>query len=159
MNLTLLYLDESKNNQLITLETEKYQDMLGVKIQFLPKRISVYDQAELEADFKTRRIEELRQQGKIYAVVQLNKSRTITDKRGRRYDVSRGTQVQGILSVDYELTYQEKDGIVTNFDGIRITNTLDVQGIKIPLVKKDRILTTLSRSDYLSRSLFGGFGF
>ncbi len=140
-------------------ETEKYQEMLGVKIQSLPKRISDYDQAELEADFKTKKIEELRQQGKIYAVVQLNKSRTITDKRGRKYGISRGTQVQGILSVDYELTYQEKDGIVTNFDGIRIINTLDVQGIKIPLVNRDRILTALSRSDHLSRSLFGGFGF
>ena len=140
-------------------ETEKYQDMLDVKIRSLPDRIPVYDQDELEADFKTRKIEELRQQGKVYALVQLNKSRTITDKRGRRYGVSRGTQVQGILSVDYELTYQEKDGIVTNFDGIKITNTLDVQGIKIPLVNQDRILTALSRSDYLSRSLFGGFGF
>ncbi|UCG01913.1 MAG: hypothetical protein JSW11_20215 [Candidatus Heimdallarchaeota archaeon] len=140
-------------------ETEKYQEMLGVKIKRLPKIRTDYRQGELEVEFATRKIEELRQQGKVYAVVQLNKSRTITGSRGRKYGVSRGTQVQGKLSVDYKLTYQEEENIVTNFQGIKITNTLDVQGIKIPLDNKDRILVALSRSDYLSRSLFGGFGF
>ena len=140
-------------------ETEKYQERLGVKIQKLPKIKTEFQQDELEVEITTRKIEELRQQGKVYAVVQLNKSRTITDQRGRKYGVSRGTQVQGKLSVDYKLTYQEEDNIVTNFQGIRMTNTLDVQGIKIPLDNKDRILVALSRSDYQSRSLFGGFGF
>ncbi|MFX0014076.1 MAG: glutamate-cysteine ligase family protein [Promethearchaeota archaeon] len=140
-------------------ETEKYQDILGIKIQKLPKIRTDFEQDELEVEFTTRQIEELRQQGKIYAVVQLNKSRTITDQRGRKYGISRGTEVQGILSVDYKLTYQEKDNIVSTFQGIKITNTLDIQGIKIPLDDNDRILVALSRSDYLSRSLFGGFGF
>ncbi|MFX0211014.1 MAG: hypothetical protein ACFFDT_33860, partial [Candidatus Hodarchaeota archaeon] len=83
---------------------------------------------------------ELRQQGRVYAVVQLNKSRTITDQRGRKYGISRGTQVQGKLSADFRLTYQEKDNIVTNFQGITVTNTLDVQGLRIPLDNNDRIL-------------------
>ena len=140
-------------------ETEKYQEILGIKISTLPRSKTEFYQDELQVEFKTRKIEELRQQGKVYAVVQLNKSRTITDQRGRKYGVSRGTQVQGILSVDYKLSFQEKNGIVTNFQGIRITNTLDIQGIKIPLVAKDRILVALSRSEYLSRSLLSGFGF
>lgn len=137
-------------------ETEKYQKILGIKIAKLPRSKTEY-QDELEVEFKTRRIEDLRQQGKVYAVVQLDKSRTITDQRGRKYGVSRGTQVQGKLAVDYKLTYQEKNGIVTNFQGIKITNTLDVKGIRIPLDAKDRILVALSRSEYLSRSLFSGF--
>jgi gamma-glutamyl:cysteine ligase YbdK (ATP-grasp superfamily) len=140
-------------------ETEKYQEVLGVKIKKLPQIKTDYRQGELDVEFTTREIEELRQQGRIYIVVQLNKSRTITGPRGRKYGVSRGTQVQGKLSVDYKLTYQEEENIVTNFQGIKITNILDVQGIKIPLDSKDRILVALSRSDYLSRSLFGGFGF
>lgn len=140
-------------------ETEKYQEMLGVKIQKLPKIKTEFRQGELEVELVTRKIEELRQQGKVYAVVQLNKSRTITGPRGKKYGVSRGTQVQGKLSVDYKLTFQEEDNIVTNFQGIKITNILDVQGIKIPLDNKDRILVALSRSDYLSKSLFGGFRF
>ncbi|MFX0206064.1 MAG: glutamate-cysteine ligase family protein [Candidatus Hodarchaeota archaeon] len=140
-------------------ETEKYQDILGIKIRKLPTIKTDFRQGELEVEFTTRNIEELRQQGKVFAVVQLNKSRTITDQRGRKYGISGGTQVQGMLAVDYKLTYQEKENIVTDFQGIKITNTLDVQGIKIPLDNKDRILVALSRSDYLSRSLFGGFGF
>ncbi|MFX1505938.1 MAG: glutamate-cysteine ligase family protein [Promethearchaeota archaeon] len=140
-------------------DTKKYQEMLGTKIQKLPTIRTGYRQGELEVEVATREIEELRQQGRVYAVVQLNKSRTITGPGGRKYGISRGTQVQGKLSVDFQLTYQEEENIVTNFQGIKISNTLDVQGIRIPLDKKDRILVALSRSDYLSRSLFGGFGF
>jgi len=140
-------------------ETEKYQDILGIKIRKLPTIKTDFRQGELEVEFTTRNIEELRQQGKVFVVVQLNKSRTITDQRGRKYGISRGTQLQGMLDVDYKLPYQEKENIVTDFQAIKITNTLDVQGIKIPLDNKDRILVALSRSDYLSRSLFGGFGF
>ncbi|MFW9906156.1 MAG: hypothetical protein ACFFFH_17685, partial [Candidatus Thorarchaeota archaeon] len=135
------------------------QEMLGIKIRNLPNIRTDYRQGELEVSFTTREIEELRQQGRVYTVVQLNKSRTITGPRGRKYGISRGTQVQGKLSADFRLTYQEKDNIVTNFQGITVTNTLDVQGLRIPLDNNDRILGALSRSDYLSRSLFGGFGF
>ena len=140
-------------------ETLRYQEFLGIKIRFLPKRSQDFYQNELDIEFKTKKIEDLRQQGKIYAVVQLNKSRTITDKRGQKYGISRGTQVQGKLSVEYKLTYSEKNGIVTNFQGIKIINTLDVQGIKVPLDRKDRILVAISKSEYLSRSLFGGIRF
>ncbi|UCE12973.1 MAG: hypothetical protein JSV04_12375 [Candidatus Heimdallarchaeota archaeon] len=140
-------------------ETATYQEALDVKVRNLPRERSDLDQGELDVEFKTKPIEDLRQQGKRYAVVQLNQSRTITDHRGRRYAISRGTQVQGTITVDYQLTYREKDGIVTNFDEIKITNSLDVQGIRIPLTTKDRILVALSRSEFLSRRLFGGFGF
>ena len=139
--------------------TEKYQEMLGIKIRNLPNIKIDFRQGELEVEFATRKIEELRQQGRVYAVVQLNKSRTITGPRGRKYGISRGTQVQGKLSADFRLAYQEKDNIVTSFQGITVTNTLDVQGLRIPLDNNDRILDALSRSDYLSRSLFGGFRF
>ncbi|MFX0170729.1 MAG: glutamate-cysteine ligase family protein [Candidatus Hodarchaeota archaeon] len=139
-------------------ETNKYYEVLGVKLHSLPK-ITEHKQEELSIDYTTSKIEQLRQQGKIFAVVELNKSRTITDKRGRRYDISRGTQVQGILSTDYNLTYLENNNIVTNFQGIKIINTLDVQGLKIPLDVNDRIIAALSRSEYLNRRLFGGFGF
>ncbi|MFX0149749.1 MAG: glutamate-cysteine ligase family protein, partial [Candidatus Hodarchaeota archaeon] len=139
-------------------ETNKYYEVLGVKLYSLPKIVE-HKQEELSIDYTTLKIEQLRQQGKIFAVVQLNKSRTITDKRGRRYGISRGTQVQGTLSTDYNLTYLEKNNIVTNFQGIKIINTLDVQGLKIPLDVNDRIIAALSRSEYLNRRLFGGFGF
>jgi gamma-glutamyl:cysteine ligase YbdK (ATP-grasp superfamily) len=139
-------------------ETNKYYEVLGVRLHSLPK-IREHKQEELSIDYTTRKIEQLRQQGKIFAVVQLNKSRTITDKRGRRYGISRGTQVQGTLSTDYNLTYLEKNNIVTNFQGIKIINTLDVQGLRIPLDVNDRIIAALSRSEYLNRRLFGGFGF
>ncbi|MFX0125286.1 MAG: glutamate-cysteine ligase family protein [Candidatus Hodarchaeota archaeon] len=138
-------------------ETNKYYEVLGVKLHSLPK-IAKHKQEELTIDYTTRKIEQLRQQGKIFAVVQLNKSRTITDKRGRRYGISRGTQVQGTLSTNYNLTYEEKNDIITSFQGIKIINTLDVQGLKIPLDANDQIIAALSRSEYLNRRLFGGFG-
>ncbi|MFX0185083.1 MAG: glutamate-cysteine ligase family protein, partial [Candidatus Hodarchaeota archaeon] len=140
-------------------ETNKYYGVLGVKLHYLPRIKSEHKQEELNIEYTTHKIEQLRQQGKIFAIVQLNKSRTITDKRGRRYGISRGTQVQGTLSTDYNLTYLEEKNIVTNFQSIKIINTLDVQGLKIPLDTNDRIIAALSRSEYLSRRLFGGFGF
>lgn len=140
-------------------DTKKYFEVLGVKLHSLPKIKSEHKQEELNIEYTTRKIEQLRQQGKIFAVVQLNKSRTITDKRGRRYGLSRGTQVQGTLSTDYNLTYLEENNLVTNFQGIKIINTLDVQGLKIPLDVNDRIIAALSRSESLNRRLFGGFGF
>jgi gamma-glutamyl:cysteine ligase YbdK (ATP-grasp superfamily) len=139
--------------------TEKYQELLGIKIHSLLAKKSGFDQGEFNVEFNTKSIDELRQQRKIYVVVQLNRSRTIVDQRGRKYGISRGTQVQGVLSVDYTLSYEEKENIVTNFLGIKVINTLDVQGLKIPLKKSDKIIVALSRSEYLSRRLFGGFGF
>jgi hypothetical protein len=140
-------------------DTTKYYEVLGVKLHSLPKIKLNLKQDELNIEYNTSKIEQLRRQGKIFAIVKLNKSRTIRDKRGRRYGISQGTQVQGTLSVDYNLKYQEEDNLVTNFLGMKIINTLDVQGLKIPLDTNDRIIVALSRSDYLSRRLFGGFGF
>ncbi|MHA2329499.1 MAG: glutamate-cysteine ligase family protein, partial [Candidatus Hodarchaeales archaeon] len=91
--------------------TEKYQELLGIKIHSLLAKKSGFDQGEFNVEFNTKSIDELRQQRKIYVVVQLNRSRTIVDQRGRKYGISRGTQVQGVLSVDYTLSYEEKENI------------------------------------------------
>jgi len=140
-------------------ETKKYQEILGVKIKHLYDLKSKLTQEELDVDLKTRDIEQLRQQGKIYAVVQFGRSRTVSDRRGRKYSIPRGSQVQGTLSVDYKLDYQENNNLATIFQGIKIINTLDVQGLHIPLDTNDRIIIAQSRSEYLSRRLFGGFSF
>ncbi|MFX0124324.1 MAG: glutamate-cysteine ligase family protein, partial [Candidatus Hodarchaeota archaeon] len=66
-------------------ETKKYQETLGIEIKKLPEIKTRFQQGELEVEFRTREIEELRQQGKVYCTVQLNKSRTVIGPRGRKY--------------------------------------------------------------------------
>ncbi|MFW9856756.1 MAG: glutamate-cysteine ligase family protein [Candidatus Thorarchaeota archaeon] len=116
-------------------------------------------QGDLKVEYKTQSFEQLRQQGKVFVVAQLRHSRTITDRRGRRYGISQGTQIQGRLAADYALTYTENDLLVSGFKSIMITNVLVVRGLEIPLESNDRILVALDESEYMSRRLFGGFGF
>ena len=108
---------------------------------------------------KTKTIEKLRQQGKAYALILLRNPRIVVDSKGNRYKISGNTKMNGNLSVDYKLTYTEENNLVSNFEGIEIVNTLDVQGLKIPLDENDQILNVLSESEYLNQRLFGGLFF
>jgi hypothetical protein len=139
-------------------ELRPYADILQIQLN---PNIAQFDrkQSELNIEYKTQSFEQLRQQGKIFVVAQLQRSRTITDRRGRRYGINRGTRIQGRLASDYSLTYTEDDLLVSGFKSILITNTLVVRGLQIPLEPKDRILVALDESEYMSRRLFGGFGF
>ncbi len=141
-------------------ETKKYQEMLGVQfLTSLTRTGTKPSQEDLEVSVETPSIEQLRQQGKIYAVVQFNKSRQISDKRGRKYQIPQGSQVEGRLSARYNLRYKEQNGLVTEFEGIKIVNTLDVSGLNIRLTKNEQIRVALSQSEYMSRRLFGSLGF
>ncbi len=142
-------------------ETKIYQDYLDIQIKNLPdkKRIIGYPQKELNIEYQTRKIEKLRQQGKTYVVMELVDPRIVTDRRGNRYKITAGTQVRGNLEASYSFSYDDVDGMVTNFKGIRVVNTLVVQNLKIPLVENDRVLRGQSESDSLLNRLFGDVSF
>jgi gamma-glutamyl:cysteine ligase YbdK (ATP-grasp superfamily) len=142
-------------------DTKKYQDYLGINLQKLTyeKLRSKQIQSKLNIEVRTKTIERMRQQGKVYALILLRNPRIVADNKGNQYKISGNTKVNGNLSVDYKLTYKEENNLVTNFEGIEIVNTLDVQGLKIPLEESDQILNVLSESEYLSQRLFGGLFF
>jgi len=142
-------------------ETSKYEDDLGVKIKNLPtakfQRPQIQD--ELGIKFQTRKIEKVRQQGNVYASVLLENSRIVSDDQGNKYKVNGGRQIQGKLSVKYDLDYEEEDELVKSFKTIKIINTFNVQGLKIPLEPGDRIQNVRSRHESLIDRLLGGFPF
>lgn len=142
-------------------ETKKYQEYIGQNILNLPeekiKRKPL--QRGMKVDFQTKQIEQLRQQGRNFAKIRLNKSRIVSDDRGNRYKVSGGNTINGTISSDYSLDYEQKDKIITHYTKVKVVNTLEVQGLKIPLREDDEIVSTMSQTDYLTRRLFGGLGF
>jgi len=142
-------------------ETNQYQDYLGIKIKNLPiKKLKMEPyQNELNIEYQTRKIEKLRQQGKTYAIVELVDPRIVTDRRGNKYKITSGTQVRGTLSAKYNFTYNEIDGMATNFNNIRVVNNLVVQNLKIPLTENDRVLRVQSESESLIDRLFGDLFF
>ncbi len=139
----------------------KYEANLGVKIKNLPtlkfQRPQIQD--ELGIKFQTRKIEKIRQQGNLYATVILENSRIVSDDQGDKYKVNGGRQIQGKLSVKYDLDYEEEDELVKSFKSIKIINTLNVQGLQIPLEPGDRIQNVRSRHESLIDRLLGGFPF
>ena len=140
-------------------ETNIYQDYLGIKIKNLPEKKLQANQSqkELNIEYQTRKIEKLRQQGKNYVVIEVGEPRIVSDRRGNRYKITSGTQVQGTLEAGYDFSYEEIDGIVTNFKEIRVVNNLVVQNLKIPLMENDRVLRGQSESESLIDRLFGDF--
>ncbi|TXT58090.1 MAG: putative metal-dependent hydrolase of the TIM-barrel fold [Promethearchaeota archaeon] len=142
-------------------ETKKYQDYLGLEIKNLPKEKlqKAPLQRGLKVNFQTKQLEQLRQQGRNYAKIRLNKSRIVSDERGNRYKVSGGNSINGTISADYSLDYEEQNKIITHYTNVKIVNTLEVQGLQIPLREDDEIISTMSQRDYLTRRLFGPFGF
>ncbi|MFX1303801.1 MAG: hypothetical protein ACFE9X_10615 [Promethearchaeota archaeon] len=142
-------------------ETKKFQDYLGINIKNLPERKFQIDdsQKELNIEFQTRKIEKLRQQGKTYVLMELVEPRIVSDRRGNRYKITAGTQVRGTLEAKYDFSYDDIDGMVTNFNGIRVVNNLVVQNLRIPLRENDRILRGQSESESLIDRLFGDFFF
>ncbi|MFX0004834.1 MAG: hypothetical protein ACFE9J_15305 [Candidatus Hermodarchaeota archaeon] len=142
-------------------ETKKYQDYLGIQIKSLPDKKLQADnsQKELNIEYQTRKIEKLRQQGKTYVLMELVEPRIVTDRRGNRYKITPGTQVRGTLEASYSFSYDDIDGMVTNFNGIRVVNNLVVQNLKIPLLENDHVLRGQSESESLIDRLFGDFLF
>ncbi|MFX0038048.1 MAG: hypothetical protein ACFFAB_01785 [Candidatus Heimdallarchaeota archaeon] len=142
-------------------ETKKYQDYLGIQIKSLPDKKLQADnsQKELNIEYQTRKIEKLRQQGKTYVLMELVEPRIVTDRRGNRYKITPGTQVRGTLEASYSFSYDDTDGMVTNFNGIRVVNNLVVQNLKIPLLENDHVLRGQSESESLIDRLFGDFLF
>jgi gamma-glutamyl:cysteine ligase YbdK (ATP-grasp superfamily) len=140
-------------------ETNKYQDYLGIKIKNLPakKLQTEISQKELNIEYQTRKIEKLRQQGKTYVTMELVDPRTVTDRNRNRYKITSGTQVRGTLSAKFDFSYDETDGMVTNFNSIKVVNNLVVQNLKIPLRENDRVLRVQSESESLFDRLFGDF--
>ncbi|MFX0104323.1 MAG: hypothetical protein ACFE75_02390 [Candidatus Hodarchaeota archaeon] len=142
-------------------ETKRFQDYLGINIKNLPERkLQINEsQKELNIEYQTRKIEKLRQQGKTYVFIELVEPRIVTDQRGNRYKINAGTQVRGTLEARYNFAYDDIDGMVTNFNGIRVVNNLVVQNLRIPLRDNDRILRGQSESESLLDRLFGDFFF
>ncbi len=142
-------------------EISPYLKYLNLQIKNLPipKLKTEIKQKELNINYRTRKIEKLRQQGRNYALVELKDSRTISDQSGNRYKVRGNSQIEGSLSAKYELAYEEKEGLVTKFNDISIVNLLNVQNISIPLNENDRVLRVHTENENLLDRLFGNFGF
>lgn len=142
-------------------ETDKYQNYLDIKIKNLPfpKISNEPVQKKLDIEYKTRKIEKLRQQGKIQAGIKFGESRIVSDRNGVRYKIEPGTQTRGKLSAKYEFSYDEENGLVTNYNRIKVVNYLIVQNLRIPLNENDRILKVQSESESLVDRLFGDFLF
>ncbi len=116
-------------------------------------------QEDISIDYQTKNFEKLRQEGKTLVVVRFKEKRIVSDSRGNKYKVPKGAKIDGTLSSDYQLNFEEENGVVHQFKSIKIVNTLKVKGLQIPLKGGDKILNSMSRSDYMSRRLFGGFPF
>jgi hypothetical protein len=101
----------------------------------------------------------LRQQGRIQARIQFGASRIVSDRNGRQYKIEPGTQTRGKLSAKYDFSYDEEDGLVTNYNGIKVVNYLVVQNLRIPLIENDRLIQVQSESESLIDRLFGDFFF
>lgn len=140
-------------------ETSKYQKYLGINIANLPIRKfqTELGQKPLLIEYQSRKIEKLRQQGRNYAVMELKNPRIVTDNKGNQYKIKGGAQIRGEITASYNLSYTEKNGIVTNFKNIRVVNYLVVQNLQIPLQEGDHVLTVKSESESLIDRLFGGF--
>ncbi|MFX0083446.1 MAG: hypothetical protein ACFE94_16995 [Candidatus Hodarchaeota archaeon] len=140
-------------------ETKKYQEYLGIQIKNLPtKKIQLeMSQQELDVEYQSRKIEKLRQQGKTYVMVELIDPRIVIDRNRNRYRIESGTQVRGTLEAKYNFSYDEVDGMATNFTGIKVINNLVVQNLKIPLRENDHVLRVQSESESLLDRLFGDF--
>jgi len=142
-------------------ETSKYQDYLKVIIKNLPTKKLQGEQIQknLDIDYNTRKIEKLRQQGRVQATIQLSDPRIVKDQNGRKYRIERNTQIRGTISAGYEFSYDERDGLVSKFKGIKVINYLTVQNISIPLKASDRIVKVQSESESLIDRLFGDIFF
>ncbi len=140
-------------------DISKYLDYLGLSIKHLPEEKFQRPRLQrgLNVSYNTRKIEKIRQQGNVYAIVVLKNSRIISDNRGDKYKVAGGRELQGKLSAKYELSYKEEDGIVQAFDDINVINTLKVQGLSIPLEEGDKVARVRTRSEDLIDRLLGGF--
>jgi len=150
-------LNESLNTWLT--DISKYVNYLGIKIQNLPeeKLQRPQIQKEIEVNYKTRKIEKMRQQGNKYVIAVLDDNRIVSDNRGEKYKVAGGRKIQGKLAARYNLSYKEENDIIYAFDEIEIINTLEVQGLSIPLEEGDRIIQRRTRSEDLIDRLLGGF--
>ncbi|MFX1409462.1 MAG: glutamate-cysteine ligase family protein [Promethearchaeota archaeon] len=142
-------------------ESMKYQHYLGISIKNLPNKKFQTEllQKNLDIEYQTRKIEKLRQQGRTQTIIEFVDPRIVTDRKGNKYKITSGAQIRGTLSATYKFSYDEMDGLVTNFKGINIVNNLIVQNLEIPLNENDRILRVQSESESLIDRLFGDFFF
>jgi gamma-glutamyl:cysteine ligase YbdK (ATP-grasp superfamily) len=138
-------------------KTSKFQHILGVNVnpQLLAEE-SIFLQKNLPVSFETKPIEILRQQGKKFVFVQFYNSVNVVDQRGQKYNIRPKSKVQGILGVQYKLDYKEQiPNMVTHFERIHVINILDLQGLKIPLTKKDKIITALNEEEVINQRILG----
>ncbi|MFX0043983.1 MAG: glutamate-cysteine ligase family protein [Candidatus Hodarchaeota archaeon] len=140
-------------------ETKKYQSYLGISIKNLPHQKLQSDliQKELDIEYQTRKIEKLRQQGRTQAIIELLEPRIVADRNNNKYKINKGAQIRGKLSAEYKFSFDEIDGLVTNFKNIKVVNNLKVQNLSIPLMEDDRIIRVQSESESLLNRLFGDF--
>lgn len=140
-------------------ETSKYLNYLGLSIFNLPTKKLQTEllQKPLDIEYQSRKLEKLRQQGRTYAVMELRNPRIVTDRNGRQYKIKAGAQIRGRIIAGHKFSYNEKDGMVTNFKVIKVVNYLDVQNLMIPLAENDRVLRVQSESESLIDRLVRGF--
>lgn len=68
----------------------------------------------------------------------------LKENNGTRYKIKAGAKIRGIISAKYKLSYEEIDGLVTNFRGFTVVNYLDIENLSIPLNENDRVVNVFS---------------
>lgn len=136
-----------------------YLDIIGVKFEelYFQKKEKQLEPEKLSIAYKTKKIEQVRskKKGKTYAVVQFGRGIDVVDRYQRRYRINKGSKIQGILTASYELDYDKDQTFINHIKGLRVTNYLEVQGMKIPLTRTEKVMSVMSERDQMNQRLFG----
>ncbi|MHA1699579.1 MAG: hypothetical protein ACTSWN_12115 [Promethearchaeota archaeon] len=116
-------------------------------------------QSKLEVHHEIESLEALRRHGNLYVIVKIKDTRIVKDDYGREYTIPKGTTINGLLSTDYKLEFEEEDGMVSRFTTIKAYNFLDVHGLHVPLKKNDTLIKVVNEYEYLLNRLLSPFSF
>ncbi len=119
---------------------------------------SVITQASDPAiQFITPELDKFFRQKKQYITVRLASNRTGIDMNSdRRYNVQKGTKIQGKLSRWSRFNFDEHDGLVSSMKSFVLTNVVTVQNVILPLEKDDRIEQAMTQQEYMLQRFLGG---
>ena len=122
---------------------------LGVHPGKIADGQSTVIQDELRVQTRVPEFAALLRRGKKFIAVKIGQTRTVGDRRGRRYKVENGSELFGRLTTSHSLDFDNKDTFVSEIRGIETNVALDIRGVYIPLLEGDRILRAMSEEEYM----------
>ncbi|MFX1514211.1 MAG: hypothetical protein ACFFCQ_16660 [Promethearchaeota archaeon] len=107
--------------------------------------------------FITPELDRFWQQKKHYITVQLVSNRTGIDMNSdRRYNVQKGSRIQGKLSRWPQFKFEEQEGLISSMKSFVMTNVVTVQNVILPLEKGDNIKQAMTQQEYMLQRFLGG---